>query len=885
MRIVGRLLAVLLVLVLVVAVAVAATVGGLLAWVSARSQAPVAGSIDVGRLDATVEVIRDQAGIAHLYAATPGDLFFAQGFVHASERLWQMEVVRHVGAGRVAELFGSSEVDTDRFIRTLGLRQAAERDLAALDETTIAALERYAAGVNAWIERSRGSRGLAFVVAGALSGRGGGLGGYDPEPWTPLDTVTFGKLQGWALGGNYDAELFRLLADDWLGDPALTDLLVPSYPAGAPTITTSEDLVPGSPAGSSPNAAPSATPAAGSRVAAAPADPAAEPHPARSAGFARLAALGDRIATLAGFDGAGGGLGHPGLGSNNWVVGPARSATGHALLANDPHLGVQLPNVWFMNGLHCRPVSAACPYDVAGVSFPGAPGVVLGHNGRIAWGATNTGPDVQDLFVETVDPADPASYLHRGASHPFETRRETIRVAGAEPVTMTVRSTVHGPVVNDVVPELAGAAELYAFRWTALVEADGILGAFLAVNTAGSFREFREAFRDYVAPAQSFVYADVEGNIGLVIPGRIPIRPPGGDGTRPVDGASGEHDWAGYVPYDEMPALYNPPAGVIVTANNRPVDDAYPHHVGTEFDAGWRATRILERLEAAAAAGGVRRDDLEAIQNDTRLLRADDLVPALLAAVPATADGEAVRARIAGWDGFCGVDSRGCAAYEVAEWRLLRSLFDPWLGTLVRDYVGTEPSRLALRAAVADPAHPFWDDPATPGPETREGRLAAALDDAGAELRRALGDPARWTWARVHTTTFAEPTLGSSGIGPLEAYFNAGPVSVPGTADAVNNSDVSFRDWYPDPDEEGAVPGSLGDAFRVANHPSYRLAIEMAPGTLDAARIVISTGQSGNPGNRHVRDLVGAWLTGRTVPLPFSREAVEAREASRLVLR
>jgi penicillin amidase len=306
----------------------------------------------------------------------------------------------------------------------------------------------------------------------------------------------------------------------------------------------------------------------------------------RPAAFARLAALGDRVATLAGFDGGGGGLGHPGLGSNNWVVGPGKSATGRALLANDPHLGVQLPSIWFMNGLHCRPVSAACPYDVAGVSFPSAPGIILGHNGRIAWGATNTGPDVQDLFVETVDPANPASYLHRGESVPFETREETIRVAGADPVTITVRSTVHGPVLNDVVPELADARELYAFRWTALAETDGLLGAFLAVNVAGSFEEFRAAFRDYGAPAQNFVYADVDGNIGLVIPGRIPVRPAGGDGTRPVEGAAGEHDWEGYVPYEEMPALYNPPAGIIVTANNRPVDDAYPYHLGTEFDAG-----------------------------------------------------------------------------------------------------------------------------------------------------------------------------------------------------------------------------------------------------------------------------------------------------------
>ena len=228
MRIVGRLLAGLLIVVIAVALIGTVAVGGLLAWVSGRAQPQVSGTLRAPGLAASAEVIRDEAGIAHIYADTPDDLFFAQGFVHASERMWQMEVFRHIGAGRVSELFGASQLDTDRFIRTLGWRQAAERDLAALDATTVQALERYAAGVNAWLEQSGGQRGLAFVVTGLQSGKGGGLGGYDPEPWTALDTVTFGKLQAWSLGGNYDAELFRLLADARLGDPALTDLLCPA---------------------------------------------------------------------------------------------------------------------------------------------------------------------------------------------------------------------------------------------------------------------------------------------------------------------------------------------------------------------------------------------------------------------------------------------------------------------------------------------------------------------------------------------------------------------------------------------------------------------------------------------------------------------------------
>ncbi len=872
MRIVRRLLAVLLVVVLVVAAVGTVAVGGLLAWITARSQPQVAGTLHLPGLAASVEVIRDDTGIAHVYADTPDDLFFAQGFIHASERMWQMEVFRHIGAGRVSELFGASEIDTDRFIRTLGWRRAAERDLAALDAGTVRVLQRYADGVNAWLAQSAGQKNLAFVVTGVKAGKGGGLAGYDPEPWTPLDTVTFGKLQAWSLGGNYDAELFRLLADARLGDPALTDLLVPGYPDGAPTITQTKDLV----------AAPAARAPGAPSVAAT--GPGAALDDRAAAGFGRLAAIGDGIAALAGFDTGGSALGHPGVGSNNWVVAPGKSATGHALLANDPHLGVQMPSIWYMNALHCRTVSTACPYDVAGVSFPSAPGVILGHNARIAWGATNTGPDVQDLFVESPDPANPANYLYKGESVPFETRTETIAVAGADPVTLTVRETVHGPVLSDVVPELADTGRLYAFRWTALAEPDGLMGAFLKVNVASSFDEFRAAFADYVAPAQNFVYADVDGNIGLQVPGRIPVRPVGDDGRRPVDGSSGDHDWTGYVPYAELPALYNPPDGVIVTANNNPVDADYPYHLGNEWDPGWRATRIRQLLDAAAAGDGVTQADLSEIQNDTRLLRADDLVPALVAAEPATADGREVRRLIDGWRGTCDLDSAGCAAYEVTEWRLMRAILDPWLGTLAPMYVGSDPSRQALRAAVADEASPFWDDPGTPETETRAGRLAAALDDAGAELRGALGDPGRWVWARVHTTTFREQTLGKSGIGILEGLLNAGPYGVPGTSDAVNNGNTSLGAWYPDPDEPGAVPGTLFDAFTMTNHPSYRLTVEMAPDRLDAARIVISTGQGGNPGGRHYSDLIDDWISGRSAALPFSRDAVEARESTRLVL-
>ena len=874
MRVLGRLLAVLLVVVLIAVI----TAGGVLTWVGARALPQTSGTLHVAGLSAPVTVYRDAAGVAQIVADSPDDLFFAQGFVHASERMWQMEVFRHIGSGRLAELFGKSQLDTDRFIRTLGWRQAAERDLAAAPADVRRALDRYAAGVNAWIAEQHGKMPLAFVIAGLQSGAGGGLGGYTPEPWQPVDSVVFGKVQAWSLGGNLDAEIFRILSDARLGNPALTDALAPALGTDGPVI------VPTGAAGSfgAGSKLPPASVTGPGTAAAAPAAVSTSVTPAAAAGLLRLDAIASGIGALAGFGTADTAFGHPGVGSNDWVVAPSKSATGHALLANDPHLGIQMPSIWYMNGLHCRSVSAACPYDVEGVSFPGVPAVILGHNARIAWGVTNVGPDVEDLFIETPDPKNAANYLYKGVSQPFITRQETIKVAGGDPVTITVRETVHGPILSDVNADLKATGTLYALRWTATAEPDGLLESFFRLDTAGSFDEFRAALRTYGAPAQNFVYADIEGNIGYQMPGRIPVRPKGDLGDRPVDGASGAHDWTGWIPFDDLPGFFNPPDGIIVTANNAAVDARYPYFIGRDWDPGWRATRIRQLLDEAAKNGGVTLADLSRIQTDTRVLRADDVIPALLAARPTTADGRVVQDLIRSWDRRCDIDSRGCSAYEVTEWRLMRAVFDPWLGVLAPRYVGSDQSKVALRAFLADPKAVFWDDPSTPAVETLDGRLAGALDAAGSDLRAALGDPSRWAWGRLHRTTFQEQTLGKSGIGPLEAYFDMGPYGAPGTSDAVNNITTTFGAWYPDPKDPNAKPGTLFDAFAASTIPSYRLTIDM--GNLDGARIIQTTGQSGNPLDRHYGDLIADWLAGRTVPFPFTPDAIRRGAATTLIL-
>ncbi len=603
-----------------------------------------------------------------------------------------------------------------------------------------------------------------------------------------------------------------------------------------------------------------------------------------------MAALGRDLLRLGGVGTDGPLAGTSGVGSNNWVVGPAMSATGGALLANDPHLGVSMPSIWIINGLHCRVVSDACPYDVAGVSFPGAPGIVLGHDARAAWGATNIYADVQDLVVETVDPANPAAYLTPKGSVPFTIRHEEIAVKGATPVALDVRETAHGPIITDVDTRLAGAPPM-ALRWTALQGPDHTLEAILALSTIKDFDDFRAALSLYGAPAQNFVYADVDGHIGYQYPGAMPIRGDAADtGLRPVDGADGHHEWVGRIPYDDLPRQLDPEPGWIVTANNAPVDANYPDALGSEWDPGYRAQRIIDLLNQYGQ-DGVTVDELGAIQTDSAPDRARDVGFALSdmtdpgtgGVAPASADGALIRQRIDEWDGACDTESLGCAAYMSWEYRVLRDIFDDDLGTVARDYVGSGASWVMLADLLGDPTSPWWDDTATPGVvETADQIVARAMDEAGAELRTALGSPDTWTWGRLHPVSFREPTLGSSGIAPLEAYFDKGPYPVAGADGAPDATSWNASSAYPDPTDPSYVPAGIGGVFDVTDLPSYRLAIDMHD--LDGARIIITTGQSGNPGDAHYGDMIEAWRTGGTVPLPFTPAAISASAVSTLTL-
>ena len=853
----------------VLVVAVVLLGAGTLTWLTVRAHPETSGVVEEPALREPVTVRRDAYGIAHITAATPTDLFYAQGWVHASERMWQMEVWRHISSGRLSELFGAGELDTDRFIRTLDWRGAAERDRAAVSPATRVALDGYARGVNAWLDEHRGSLGIPFVMAGA-----------EPEPWTDLDTLAWGKVQAWNLGGNLETEIFRMLADAQLGDPARTDDLL-TLREDAPVITATGAPGSGGSGGAAAGSITSAPAEAGS-----PAVPTLSDD--QAAAWRALGDLAGSPLRIAGLDGGDALASDHGIGSNDWVVGPTLSATGGALLANDPHLGISMPSIWFINGLHCTTVDAACPYDVAGVSFPGVPGVVLGHNARIAWGATNVDPDVQDLVIETVDPADPSRYIAPdGSSQPFTTRDETIAVSGGDPVTLTVRETSHGPILNDVDSRLAGAPPM-ALRWTGIHPAagpDGTLDAILALNVAADYDDFRDALATYQAPAQNFVYADVDGHIGYQLPGKVPVRTdPTDRGLRPVRGDDGSGEWTGFIPYDDLPRQLDPTEGMIVTANNAAVDDRWPDFIGAEWDPGYRAERIIDQV-SLFGEGGIDLEEMSSVQTDTAPTRAMSFVFRLAQLdPPATPDGVAVHDAIVDWDGACTTDSVGCAAYMTWEYHLQRRTFDDELGPLARDYVGSPWSWTALERFVRDevPA-PWWDDTTTPGIETADGQMLAAMDAAGADLRATLGDPPAWRWGVLHTATFAEQTLGTSGIAPLETYMNRGPVEVPGAAGAVNNTYYQLSRGYPDPDDPESVPVGLGGLFTVTNLPSYRLLIDM--GDIDGARIVITTGQSGNPFHAHYDDQIDPWRTGQTLPFPFTAAAVAAATVDTLTLQ
>jgi len=815
------------------------------------------GTVDVPGLSAPVEVLRDEQGIPQIYADTTEDLMAAQGYVAAQDRFYEMDVRRHATAGRLAELFGPDALESDLYVRTMGWRRVAERELPLLDPGTRRALAAYARGVNAYLDgRSAGSISLEYAVLDA-----GGLD-YTPEEWTEVDSLAWLKAMAWDLRGNMTDEVDRALTTAAVGAERAAELH-PAYPydehapivAGGAVVDGVFDA--------------DASPAAATRRAAA-LDPTATDALGRvSEGLERMPAWLGR---------------GDGIGSNSWVVSGERTASGSPLLANDPHLGTSLPGVWLQVGLHCRTVGTACPYDVSGFSFSGVPGVIIGHNADVAWGFTNLGPDVTDLYVERIRGED---QVRAGRRVPLRMREERFEVEGGADVTTTVRSTTHGPILSDVDDVLADVADVadvprptapegedeeYAvsLAWTALTPsttADAILG----FDRASDWGEFRAAARDFAVPAQNLVYADVEGHIGYQAPGAVPLRRSGNDGRSPAIGWRPDNDWTGgYVPFQALPSVLDPEEGVVVTANQAVVGPDYPFRLTDDWDRGYRSERIRDLL-------GDRTDlttrDLLDVQLDTANPMAPVLVPRLLdVAMPAGyyADGQQL---LADWDltqpaSGPGESADGAAAayYNVVWRRLLALTFHDELPEAAWPD-GGQRWMAVVTDLLDDPGSAWWDDVRTERVETRDDVLATAMRGARDELTsRQSPVAADWSWGRLHRLELRSQTLGESGIGAVEALFNRGGWDVGGGGSIIDATSWDAREGY------GVVAA-----------PSMRMVVDLAD--LDASRWVNLTGVSGHAFDDHYTDQTELWVRGETLGWPFSRRAVEAATRDRLVLR
>jgi penicillin amidase len=752
----------------------------------------------------------DQFAIPHVFAGSDHDAWRAVGYLQARDRLWQMELYRRAASGRLSELLGEPTLAIDQRFLTLGLRLAAEREWERTPPDVRAAFESYAAGVNAVMSVARGRRPLEHQLLGIT-----------PDPWTPIDSLAIGKLFAWRLGENHRAELLRYALVRELGPRGLE--LFPGSQDWAPVIIERPDR---------------------------------PDRPDRAESIGQRAEGREQRAEF---------KYPPGLEwlspdaqamSNAWVIHGSRTASGRPILANDPHLAIEMPSVWW----EVHVVSDTL--NVAGVTIPGIPFVVIGHNDRVGWGLTNVGSDVQDFFVEQLD-ASRQHYRVGDEWVPLQIRRHEIHVSGrSAPVLFEVRSTRHGPVRNPddwyeahpgdaALPERLGETVL-ALKWHPVLEGSAA-AAFNGLARATNWPAFVDAARRFSAPAQNFVYADVDGNIGYAMSGWLPARA-GSDGALPVPGPPRDADWQGLIDVGRLPAVINPSSGQIVTANNE-VDGSLPYLVTRDWVAPFRAQRITSLL---GDRRGLDFAAMRQIQADITSVSADVILKAM--ELP-----DAV-AELRTWDRR--VDERPVSlVYQAFEEALWRRTFADEMPPLLYDrfyrYAGNE--RFAgLHGVIGDAGSPWFDDRSTPNvTETRDDIVRLAAGDAVRGLRARFGEPAAWRWDEAHAVKFSHPLSGGGRV--LDWFFSRGPVPVGGDGMTVNKTTTDLRRPY-----------------ATSEAASYRQILDV--GSWDSSLGVNTTGQSGHPRSPHYFDQNRLWRQGEYRPLPFTRGAVEAATVSRLQL-
>ncbi|MFD8498266.1 penicillin acylase family protein [Amycolatopsis sp. NPDC059657] len=737
--------------------------------------------IRVTVLSEPVEVLRDRWGVPHVYARNRADLFAAQGFLHARDRLWQMELQRRLGRGELAELVGPDALDGDRFARTLGLRRTAEAEVSLLDSATRAAVEAYVRGVNACLGTRRGLPPEFRLL------------GHRPRPWTAVDVLVWGKALGLSMSGNWASEVLRARIVDALGPDAAARHDLGYLPGQCSTV----------PAAESPEL---------------PADP----------------LLGSS---------------HVAQGSNAWAVSGKLSKHGKPLLACDPHLNISFPAIWYQNHLH------APDFHVTGAGLPGAPGVVTGHNDRIAWGFSNARADVQDLFEERVEDG---RYLHGDRWLPLTVTRETISVRRGGDEVVEVRATGHGPLVTEV---LGGSREL-AFCWTGNIPG-GLLPSLLALNAAEDWAAFDRALDGWAEPALNFVYADVDGHIGYRLAGAVPVRADG-DGSVPAPGWTGTHEWTGLVAADELPRALDPATNLLVTANNR-IEEA--ERIPGEWIPDYRARRIADLLGAGEHEVGT----FTRIQNDVLSLPGLELA-GLANRLPAVNPLErAARDALVRWDGELTADSGAGAIYWSLRTALLKHAYADLAGPLglkaglgmftwqpgleFLEYVATPNTLKRLTAREDD-----WLPPGRDWQSVFTGAWREALAELTGQLGPDVGD---WRYGRLHQLTLCHPF---GGLPLLDRLVNRGPFPTGGDLDTVCAGQL----------------GQSADGSPAYSGGAYRQVCDLAD--WDRSVSVLATGQSGRPGDRHYADLAELWLRAEYHPMLWTRSLVEQETEQRIAL-
>ncbi|MDQ4077386.1 MAG: penicillin acylase family protein [Chloroflexota bacterium] len=750
-------------------------------WQVGHTFPQTSGMLYLGGLDGPVEIRRDPWGVPHIYATTLHDAFFAQGVVHAQDRLWQMDVQRRLGLGRLSELLGERTLESDRFMRTIGIGAAARRDWAAASDEARTALQAYSDGINAYMATNP-SLPLEYQLLDA-----------DWEPWEPVHSLAWVKMMQWKLNGNWEEELLRASMVERLGAEITALLLDDRLSVLYATNVVGE----------------------------------------RSELWQRAS--------------------HRDRASSAWVIGGERTASGHPILANTPHFDPGIPSIWYESGLH------APGLDVVGASLPAVPAVVIGHNADIAWGMTNLLTDTQDLFIERLNAAGDA-YARQGKMVPLTVYREVIHVRHDEDVALTVKATHHGPLINDV---HEGLGRPVALQWQATKEPSQFIDALLALNKASTREEFLVALQQWDSPAQIFVYADRKGNIGYVTTGELPIRPALG-GLLPQPGWTGEWEWQGKVPFDELPRRWNPQESYLIAANRAAFPNDYPYYTGTRWVPSFRSTRLERMVEVDDA---LTLDDVEAMLRDVTSLPAERVVPFLIAIESDDLIVRRAQEQLAKWNYQVEGTLPGAGIYEVTYEFIVRGMLADEFGAddvgakLLEAYLNLPQDHLPLTLSLLDlPEHTLWDDTRTPQRETRDDILRRALYEMSEWLGRRYGDvPHEWFWHRPHTLTFDHPLGGSSAF--LAHIFNR-HAEMGGDHTTVYTAGFAY-----------------GNGYTVNSVPSYYQIVEA--GAWENSRMLHSTGQSGHPFHPHYDDMIPPWLAVDLAPMLWSdmqtRDASEGR--------